>query len=69
MSAVRRAVRNVAGGVLLAVSRAWASTSTVLELAGFGLVTVAAWRVDPTAGLLAAGISCLLIGYLMGGRE
>lgn len=35
----------------------------MLELAGFGLLTGAAFQVDLTWGLVAAGASCLILGY------
>lgn len=37
--------------------------STLLELTGFALLSVAAWQVDPILGLGAAGLSCILVGH------
>jgi hypothetical protein len=39
----------------------------VLSLAGFGLISAAAWTVALPLGLLAAGISVLVIEYLTTG--
>jgi hypothetical protein len=41
--------------------------STVLELAGFVLLSVAAWKVAPPFGLATAGAAAILTGYAMGG--
>lgn len=42
--------------------------TTVLHLAGFGLLTAAAWTVALPLGLLAGGLSLLLLDYLAGER-
>lgn len=38
--------------------------STAAELAGFGLIAYAAWRLDPIVGMFTAGFLLLLIGFL-----
>lgn len=35
---------------------------TVLNVAGLGLVSAAAWSLHLAAGLAVAGVSCLLLG-------
>lgn len=40
--------------------------STVLELAGFALIVTAAALVAIPLGVAAAGVSCILLGYLLG---
>lgn len=40
--------------------------TTGLELAGFALLTVAAFTVALPLGLAVAGGSCLAVGYLLG---
>ena len=42
--------------------------TTLLELAGFALLAVAAWLVAPPLGLAVAGVSCIAIGWLTGRR-
>lgn len=42
--------------------------TTALEVVGFALVTIAALLVAVPLGLFVAGVSCLLVGYLLGGR-
>lgn len=42
--------------------------STLLELAGLALVVAAAWMASPLAGVLAAGVACLAVGYALGDR-
>lgn len=39
--------------------------STLAELAGFVLISVAAWMLHPVAGLAVAGAALVLIGYAM----
>lgn len=41
--------------------------TAALSLAGFGLLTAAAWTIALPLGLAAAGVSVLLIEYLTGG--
>lgn len=43
--------------------------SDLLELAGFVLLTLAAWRVDVALGLAVAGASCVIMGYTSGADE
>jgi hypothetical protein len=40
--------------------------STALELAGFALIVTAAALVAIPLGVAAAGVSCILLGYLLG---
>ena len=40
--------------------------STALELAGFGLLVIAAALVAVPLGIAVAGGSCIVLGYLMG---
>ena len=40
--------------------------STVLELAGFGLLVLAAALVAVPLGIAVAGASCIVLGYLIG---
>jgi hypothetical protein len=40
--------------------------STALELAGFALIVTAAALVAVPLGMAAAGVSCILLGYLLG---
>ena len=40
--------------------------STALELAGFALIVTAATLVAIPLGVAAAGVSCILLGYLLG---
>jgi hypothetical protein len=40
--------------------------STALELAGFALIVTAAALVAIPLGIAAAGVSCILLGYLLG---
>lgn len=42
--------------------------TTLLSLAGFGCLTAAAWTVNLTLGLAAAGLSVLLVEFLSGDR-
>lgn len=47
---------------------AWpALRRVVLVLAGFGLLVAAAWQVSLTLGLVAAGVSLLVVEALSGG--
>jgi hypothetical protein len=46
----------------------WTTIRTaVLSLAGFGLLTAAAWQISHTLGLTAAGVSLLILEALSGG--
>jgi len=40
--------------------------STALELAGFGLLVIAAALVALPLGIAVAGASCIVLGYLIG---
>lgn len=40
--------------------------STALELAGFALIVTAAALVAIPLGIATAGVSCILLGYLLG---
>lgn len=40
--------------------------TTALELAGYGVVTAAAWLVDMRLGLLALGVALVLVAYGLG---
>lgn len=40
------------------------SLTTLLELAGFGLISYGIWRLSEPAGLIAAGISLVIVGFL-----
>ena len=51
------------------LSRLRRSSSSLFELAGFIVLTVAAWQVSETLGLAVVGVSLLLIGYASGGNE
>jgi hypothetical protein len=42
--------------------------TTVLHLAGFGLLTAAAWTIALPLGLAAGGLSLLVLDYLAGER-
>lgn len=39
--------------------------STVLELVGLGLLVAAAATIHTTVGIAAAGIACVLLGWLL----
>lgn len=64
--------RGAAGGVLRTVGSAWprlwsasrAALPAALTVAGFVLLSAAAWTLATAAGLAAAGASCLLLEYL-----
>jgi hypothetical protein len=43
-----------------------AYVTTALEVAGFGLITAAAYTVNIGLCLLAGGLSCIAVGYLAG---
>ena len=47
---------------LLRNPRGW--STTLLEVAGFGAISYGIWRISPDAGLIAAGLSLILIGAL-----
>lgn len=40
--------------------------TTLVELSGFALLTVAGFHVDEALGYATGGLSCLAIGYLAG---
>lgn len=46
-----------------------AARRLLLHVSGLGLVTAAAWAVAVPLGLLAAGVSCLVLEYLLAGDE
>ena len=39
--------------------------SDALEIAGLGFLAVAAFTLSVTAGIVAVGVSCLLIGFAL----
>jgi hypothetical protein len=48
----------------------WATIRTaVLSIAGFGLVTAAAWQLHTAAGLAVGGVSLLILEALSGGER
>lgn len=42
--------------------------STLVELGGFAALTIAAWRWNPTVGLVVLGAVLLLVGYALDDR-
>jgi small neutral amino acid transporter SnatA (MarC family) len=46
------------------INRPRSVITTLLEVAGFGLIVAGVWRVSVTAGVIAAGCALILIGVL-----
>ncbi len=44
--------------------RKW--STTVLEIVGFALVVTGIWEVSAVAGVISAGVACVVVGWLLG---
>lgn len=42
------------------------TVTTLFEVAGFGFIAAAAFRVDPGLGLFVVGLELIGLGYLLG---
>ncbi len=49
--------------------RARPAFGTATELAGIGLLVMAAWQLHEVAGLAVAGAGALVVGVALGGRR
>lgn len=65
LHAIRTHRRNAAQRVSYMAKRA---SGAVLPVAGLGCMSAAAWTVALWAGLLAVGVSCLILDWLVKGE-